>query len=83
MTRGTGVRRLASPACDRVYLALRKALAEDRFKPGERLPSSRQLAQRFRCSQDTGARALERLGEDGFAVKGEKRHEGWFVSNSR
>lgn len=79
MTRSNNVRKLPSPARDHVANWLRQRIAAGRYKPGERLPSSRQLARRFTVSQDTGARALELLGEEGLAVKGGKRREGWFT----
>lgn len=83
MTRSRHLRNLPSPARDEVAGWLRAQIKAGRFKPGERLPSSRELGERFDACQDTGARALALMGEEGLAVRGEKRHHGWFVKIQR
>lgn len=55
----------ASPAAARLLAQLRKALSQGEWKPGERIPTERDLAQRFRSARNTVRRALGVLEEEG------------------
>jgi len=55
----------AAPAAARLLARLRKALGQGDWKPGERIPTERELAQRFRAARNTVRRALRVLEEEG------------------
>lgn len=55
----------AAPAAARLLAQLRKALTQGEWKAGERIPTERDLAQRFRSARNTVRRALEVLEEEG------------------
>nr|WP_042179563.1 PLP-dependent aminotransferase family protein [Kibdelosporangium sp. MJ126-NF4]CEL13890.1 Transcriptional regulator, GntR family domain / Aspartate aminotransferase [Kibdelosporangium sp. MJ126-NF4]CTQ88258.1 Transcriptional regulator, GntR family domain / Aspartate aminotransferase (EC 2.6.1.1) [Kibdelosporangium sp. MJ126-NF4] len=52
----------------RIYRALLEAILDGRLRPGERLPPTRELAQRLQVSRTTVTDAYERLTADGFLV---------------
>jgi DNA-binding FadR family transcriptional regulator len=56
---------LAAPAAARLLAQLRAALAQGDWKPGDRIPTERELAQRFRTARNTVRRALSVLEEEG------------------
>lgn len=55
-----------------VYLeiaeAVRRSIVAGEFVPGDRLPSVREMARRWRCTPTTVARAYERLATEGLLV---------------
>lgn len=56
------------PLNRRLYEALRRAMLEGRLSAGDRLPSSRELAQDLHLSRNTVVAALEQLGAEGYLV---------------
>lgn len=50
----------------RIYRALRDGIRDGRLRPGDRLPPTRELAQRLAVSRNTVATAYERLTAEGF-----------------
>ncbi len=51
-----------------VYLALRRAIEQGTFKPGSRLPASREHAKTMAVSRNSVVWALERLQSEGYVV---------------
>lgn len=51
-----------------IYKQLRAAIVDGRLPAGERLPSTRDLAQQLRVSRKTTLEAYERLGAEGFLI---------------
>lgn len=51
-----------------IYRQLREAVLDGRLRPGERLPPSRELAERLAVARNTVAVAYERLTAEGFLV---------------
>ena len=61
-------RAAARPAYRQLYAALRTAILDGRLRPGVRLPSTRDLAKRYRLSRGTIIAAFEqRFGGQGSA----------------
>jgi len=56
------------PLNRRLYEALRRAMLDGRLSAGDRLPSSRELAQDLALSRNTVVAALEQLGAEGYLV---------------
>jgi GntR family transcriptional regulator/MocR family aminotransferase len=56
------------PLHRRLYAGLRRAILEDRLRPGARLPSSRALARELSLSRNTVLQAYEQLVAEGYAV---------------
>jgi len=56
------------PLNRRLYEALRRAMLDGRLSAGDRLPSSRELAQDLGLSRNTVVAALEQLGAEGYLV---------------
>jgi len=52
----------------KIYRQLHDAVLDGRLRPGERLPPTRELAQRLAVSRNTVAAAYERLVAEGFLV---------------
>lgn len=52
---------------DQIYEGVRRAIAEGRVRPGERLPSIRDTASRLSVALNTAAAAYRRLADEGFA----------------
>ncbi|MBP2327606.1 GntR family transcriptional regulator/MocR family aminotransferase [Kibdelosporangium banguiense] len=52
----------------RIYRGLLEAIVDGRLRPGERLPPTRELAQRLEVSRTTVTDAYERLTAEGFLV---------------
>jgi GntR family transcriptional regulator/MocR family aminotransferase len=50
----------------RLYAELRRAMLESRLRPGDRLPSSRELARRLAVARNTVSEAYERLAREGY-----------------
>jgi len=59
-------RRLAAPLQRQIYEQWRSGILEGRFAPGERMPSSRELAVALRVSRATVAAAYEQLMAEGY-----------------
>jgi len=51
---------------DRIYRQLRDAVVEGRLRRGERLPATRELAERLQVSRSTVSTAYERLTAEGY-----------------
>jgi GntR family transcriptional regulator/MocR family aminotransferase len=66
------------PKYERIYGAFLEALKSGVLKPGERLPSSRELAKTYRCHRLTVMNALQSLVAEGWLEAQEKSH--YFVS---
>lgn len=64
----------ALPKYRKLAEALRLAIRSGRIKPGERLPSSRELARVFRFNRHTVMSALGELAAEGWVVAREKMH---------
>lgn len=58
----------AQPMHRHMYEHLRQAILSGRLRPGERLPSTRQVAARLRLARNTVARAYEDLESEGYLV---------------
>jgi GntR family transcriptional regulator / MocR family aminotransferase len=58
----------AGDRTDRIYRQLQDAILDGRLRPGERLPPTRELAQRLAVSRNTVAAAYDRLTGEGFLV---------------
>src|SRR5581483_9337883 len=56
----------AQPMHRQMYEHLRQAILSGRLRPGERLPSTRQVAARLRLARNTVARAYEDLASEGY-----------------
>ncbi len=69
-------RRLAADA----YRQLREAILDGRLRPGDRLPSTRELAERLSVSRNTAIDAYQRLVAEGFLVG--RVGAGTFVSDA-
>jgi GntR family transcriptional regulator/MocR family aminotransferase len=66
------------PKYERIYRAFLDGLKEGVLKPGERLPSTRELAKTYRCHRLTVMNALQSLVAEGWLESQEKSH--YFVS---
>ena len=51
-----------------IYRQLRRAILEGRLRPGDRLPSSRELARTLTVSRMTATVAYDRLTAEGFVI---------------
>lgn len=58
--------RLGLPLHRQLYEALRRALLDGKLAPGDRLPSSRELAQDLRLSRNTVVAAISQLTVEGY-----------------
>src|SRR5438067_4680833 len=56
----------AQPLHRLVYEELRQAILSGRLRPGEKLPSTRQVATRLRVARNTIARAYDDLAGEGY-----------------
>src|SRR5919205_758692 len=63
----------------RIYRELLDAIVDGRLRPGEKLPPTRELAQRLEVSRTTVTDAYDRLTAEGFLVG--KVGAGTFVSD--
>ncbi len=54
---------------DRLRTALHGELSDDRWRPGERLPTEREFSERFGMARNTVRRALRALEDDGLIVR--------------
>lgn len=66
------------PKYERIYKAFLNALKEGVLKPGERIPSTRDLAKDFKCHRLTVMNALQALVAEGWLESKEKAH--YYVS---
>jgi len=66
------------PLHHQVYVDLRAALAADEWRPGDQLPTERELAERYGCSLITVRRALDELTREGRLER--TRGRGTFVT---
>jgi GntR family transcriptional regulator, arabinose operon transcriptional repressor len=64
---------------ERVYSHVLEEIRNESFKPGERVPSEKELAEQFGVSRITSKRALRMLAEAG--VVDRRRGQGSFVTN--
>ncbi|TVT31351.1 winged helix-turn-helix transcriptional regulator, partial [Amycolatopsis rhizosphaerae] len=62
---------------DEIYRQLRAAILDERLRPGEALPPTRELAQRLSVSRNTVCAAYDRLSAEGFLTT--KTGAGTFV----
>jgi len=53
---------------ERIYRQLQDAIIDGRLRPGERLPPTRELAERLSVSRSTVSGAYDRLIAEGFVV---------------
>lgn len=60
-----------------IYKFLKKSIENRKFKPGEKLPSIRKIADNFNCNKLTAKKAFDKLNEEGFIEK--KVGKGSFV----
>lgn len=82
---GTEVKSTHRPA-DRplhrwLYRELEGSLAQERLRPGSRLPSEREIGERYQVSRVTVRKALEALEADGFVES--SKGLGWFVTQPK
>ncbi len=66
--RATTARPRAESVRQRVYLELRRAMEQGTFKPGTRLPASREQAKTLGVSRNSVLWAMERLQSEGYVV---------------
>ncbi len=59
-------RRSAAPLHRQIYDAWRRGILDGRFRSGERVPSTRELAAALRVSRTTVSTAYEQLGAEGY-----------------
>ena len=71
------------PAHTQIEAALEAAIEDGRLAPGDRLPSERELAERFGVSRMTLRQALGTLEAAGRVVRSQGRYGGTFVSAPR
>src|SRR4051812_14913281 len=64
----------------RLYGELRRAVLETRLQPGDKLPSSRELASQLAISRNTVTEAYDRLSREGYFEA--RRGSGTFVAKS-
>ncbi len=55
----------SSPSATRLLASLRKTIEHGEWKPGDRIPTERDLAQQYRSARNTVRRALKILEEEG------------------
>jgi GntR family transcriptional regulator/MocR family aminotransferase len=65
---GDALRPRPVPFATQIYRQLHDAIVDGRLRPGERLPATRELAQRLAVSRNTVAAAYDRLTAEGFLV---------------
>ena len=56
------------PLTSQLYVALRCEIISGRLQAGQRLPSTRILAQKLRASRNTILGAFDRLGSEGYII---------------
>ena len=54
------------PLGDQIYVRFREAILDERLRPGERLPSTRELARRLSVARNTVVAAYARLAGEGY-----------------
>ncbi len=72
---------MKKPAYMTVFEELRREIVEGRYPPGGKIPSKRQLAERFSVSLITVERALGELCEEGYLRPEERK--GYFVQSPK
>ncbi|KWW18689.1 hypothetical protein AS888_06900 [Peribacillus simplex] len=65
---------------EKVYQSLKKDIKEGKYKPGDRIPSEKELSDIFEISRITSKRALGKLVEDGVVYR--TQGKGTFVSEA-
>ena len=70
----------ALPLHRQLYEALRRAMLDGKLGPGERLPSSRDLAQDLELSRNTVVAAINQLSVEGYLVS--RVGSGTYVNDS-
>ncbi len=68
------------PLADQVFDIILNSIQSGEYKPGSKLPSENELAERYQVSRPTIRTAFSRLGGLGYVIK--KRGVGTFVSNT-
>lgn len=58
-----------SPLYEQIYMDIAGAIAGGRYKPGERIPSEKELTEQYNVSRITSKKALEMLAEEGRIVR--------------
>lgn len=64
---------------EKVYQSLKKDIKEGKYKPGDRIPSEKELSDIFQISRITSKRAMVKLVEDGIIYR--TQGKGTFVSD--
>lgn len=71
----------AEPIAAQICFAVKEAVARAKLRPGERLPSVRELARELAVNPNTVVRAYDRLTQDGVLVR--RQGAGCFVSERK
>lgn len=58
-----------SPLYEQIYIDIAGAIAGGKYKPGERIPSEKELTEQYNVSRITSKKALEMLAEEGKIVR--------------
>lgn len=58
-----------SPLYEQIYMDIAGAIAGGRYKPGERIPSEKELAEQYNVSRITSKKALEMLAKESKIVR--------------
>ena len=58
-----------SPLYEQIYMDIFNAITNGKYKPGERIPSEKELAEKYGVSRITSKKALEMLAEEGKIVR--------------
>ncbi len=66
---GQGVRAKAAIDSRTIYGEVREAIANGAFPPGSRLPTERDLANRFHATRSTVRKTMHRLAKEGLVVR--------------
>ncbi|SDM58798.1 GntR family transcriptional regulator [Sediminibacillus halophilus] len=65
---------------EQVYESLKQEIVAAKYKPGDRVPSEKELSDAFHVSRITSKKALEKLMNEGYVYR--QRGKGTFVSES-
>lgn len=58
-----------SPLYEQIYEEMKEAIRSGAFKPGDKLPSEKELSERYSVSRITSKKALEMLAEEGQIIR--------------
>lgn len=70
----------SKPMYEQIFDALREDITSLKYKPGDRIPSEKELCEQFNVSRITSKKALELLTAEGYIIR--KPGKGSFVSES-